>query len=378
MLAEARVPFSEVTAQRATLEDVYLQLTSGESRVPGRRRRRRDDRHDRQRNRSGRRQGFAPVLRAEWTKFRTVRGWLIGLLVAAGLCVAFTFLVANGSHEGGCTGPPPPVPARTRPDPTATPVTPSSRPARTAKPSPTATTSSTSRSPATAPSPPGSARSPASSRPTRRTSRPRSRTPGPAWRRGRRPGSCSPRAPRRARAYAAVMATGGHGDPLPVRLHPRQRRPARRRSPATSPRWLRLTRSGDTLTGYDSTDGTSWTRIGTTRLAGLPATVHVGLFVTSPVSFQGSSSGVPTRATATFDHVTHRTAAPTPSGWHGHSIGTGPQDFYPTLGAGSYHRSGNAVRRQRLRRHRPRRRRRPGSAPTPPRQHAPARARSSR
>jgi ABC-2 type transport system ATP-binding protein len=31
MLGEARVPFSEVTAQRATLEDVYLQLTSGEA-----------------------------------------------------------------------------------------------------------------------------------------------------------------------------------------------------------------------------------------------------------------------------------------------------------------------------------------------------------
>src|SRR5437667_12056080 len=53
------------------------------------------------------RKGFAPVLRAEWTKFRTVRGWSIGLLVAAALCMTFTFLVANGSHEGGCTGPPP-------------------------------------------------------------------------------------------------------------------------------------------------------------------------------------------------------------------------------------------------------------------------------
>ena len=29
-LARARVPFSEVTAQRARLEDVYLQLTGGE------------------------------------------------------------------------------------------------------------------------------------------------------------------------------------------------------------------------------------------------------------------------------------------------------------------------------------------------------------
>lgn len=52
--------------------------------------------------------GFRAVVRAEWTKFRTVRGWVIGLLVAATLCVTFTFLVANGTHEGDCTGPPPP------------------------------------------------------------------------------------------------------------------------------------------------------------------------------------------------------------------------------------------------------------------------------
>ncbi len=48
--------------------------------------------------------GFGSVLRAEWTKFRTVRGWLIGLVVAALLCVVFTYLVANGNHTGGCTG----------------------------------------------------------------------------------------------------------------------------------------------------------------------------------------------------------------------------------------------------------------------------------
>ena len=29
------------------------------------------------------RDGFAQVLRAEWIKFRTVRGWVIGIIVAA-------------------------------------------------------------------------------------------------------------------------------------------------------------------------------------------------------------------------------------------------------------------------------------------------------
>ena len=40
-----------------------------------------------------RRDGFGQLLRAEWTKFRTVRGWVIGLLVAVLLIVglgAFT------------------------------------------------------------------------------------------------------------------------------------------------------------------------------------------------------------------------------------------------------------------------------------------------
>ena len=51
---------------------------------------------------------------------------------------------------------------------------------------------------------------------------------------------------------------------------------------AASPRWLRLTRSGDTITGYDSADGTHWDQVGAASLAGLPATVQAGLFATSP------------------------------------------------------------------------------------------------
>ncbi len=54
------------------------------------------------------REGFGPVFRSEWTKLRTVRGWVIGLAAAAVLCVAFTFVVGHGNQEGGCTGPPPP------------------------------------------------------------------------------------------------------------------------------------------------------------------------------------------------------------------------------------------------------------------------------
>ncbi len=62
---------------------------------------------------------------------------------------------------------------------------------------------------------------------------------------------------------------------------------------ATSPRWLRLTRSGDIITGYDSADGTHWTLVGTAQLAGLPATVQAGMFAATPPIQQD-------------DHVLHR------------------------------------------------------------------------
>ncbi|GAB3961533.1 hypothetical protein GCM10029978_014050 [Actinoallomurus acanthiterrae] len=47
---------------------------------------------------------FTAVLRAEWTKFRTIRGWVIAPIMAAVLCIVFTFLVANGTHTDFCTG----------------------------------------------------------------------------------------------------------------------------------------------------------------------------------------------------------------------------------------------------------------------------------
>ena len=54
------------------------------------------------------RDGFAQVLRAEWTKFWTVRGWIIGLIVAALVTVLISVLSARGQHSGSCVGPDPP------------------------------------------------------------------------------------------------------------------------------------------------------------------------------------------------------------------------------------------------------------------------------
>jgi ABC-type transport system involved in multi-copper enzyme maturation permease subunit len=111
-------------------------------------------------------------------------------------------------------------------------------------------------------------------------------------------------------------------------------------SPA-SPRWLRLTRSGDTITGYDSADGTHWTQVGTVHLAGLPSTVQAGLFATSPdysvisQSFGGTTStGGPTQATAVFDRVSRSGAWPG-GAWTGGYIGAA----YAS-GIGGYHQAG--------------------------------------
>jgi regulation of enolase protein 1 (concanavalin A-like superfamily) len=66
-------------------------------------------------------------------------------------------------------------------------------------------------------------------------------------------------------------------------------------APNAAPVWLRLTRSGNTITARGSTNGTDWVTVGTQTLT-LPTSFYVGLAVTSHV---------PSRAaTATFRNVT--------------------------------------------------------------------------
>jgi len=65
-------------------------------------------------------------------------------------------------------------------------------------------------------------------------------------------------------------------------------------SASTAPHWVRLTRSGNTFTAYESTDGTSWTQVGTDTIP-MAQMVYVGLAVTS----HNTSAS----ATCTFDHV---------------------------------------------------------------------------
>jgi regulation of enolase protein 1 (concanavalin A-like superfamily) len=63
----------------------------------------------------------------------------------------------------------------------------------------------------------------------------------------------------------------------------------------TAPRWVKLTRTGQTVTASVSTDGVTWTVAGTQTMT-LPQTIVVGLAVTS--------HDATSLATATFDHVT--------------------------------------------------------------------------
>jgi regulation of enolase protein 1 (concanavalin A-like superfamily) len=51
-----------------------------------------------------------------------------------------------------------------------------------------------------------------------------------------------------------------------------------------APIWLRLVRSGNTLTGYQSSDGTSWTVVSSYTFNGLLSDVYVGFAVSSTLS----------------------------------------------------------------------------------------------
>ena len=100
--------------------------------------------------------------------------------------------------------------------------------------------------------------------------------------------------------------------------------------PATAPpnTWLKLTRTGNTITSFTSTDGQTWTAVGSTTLA-LTGDASIGLFVTS---HNGSAL-----STATFDNVSVTKGVVTPAlpaPWTGSDIGA------PTLSGSATHSAG--------------------------------------
>ena len=264
--------------------------------------------------------GFGELLHAEWTKFRTVRGWIIGMIIAALVIVGIALLdhsscgtVEPGTTRGvGCSAPIGPggeavtdnfyfVHQPLAGDGTIT----------------TRMTSLT------------AGQGPAGLQPWSKA--------GIIIKAGTRPGS----------PYAAMMATAGHGVRMQYNYTGDIAGTRGAVSPA-SPRWLRLTRSGGSITGYDSADGTHWTTVGTVHLARLAATVQAGLFAASPgssattsQSISGSSAGgALTLATARFDHVSLRGRQPG-GAWAGDDVGGSPGNGAPA-GLG-FHQTGGSI-----------------------------------
>ncbi len=66
----------------------------------------------------------------------------------------------------------------------------------------------------------------------------------------------------------------------------------------TAPGWVRLVREGNLFSAYRSTDGTSWSLVGSDTIS-MASTVYVGVALTS--------HNTAARATATFTNVTART-----------------------------------------------------------------------
>ena len=264
--------------------------------------------------------GFWAALHAEWTKFRTVRGWLIGMLLAAILTFALGVLTANATIGCGPTKTGraclPHIPIGPGGEavndtfyfvhqPLAGNGTITVRVTSLAE----KVVSGGGRAPA-----PGQAQS---APPLTSATVPWAKA-GIIIKEKNLPGS----------AYAAMLVTGSHG----VRMqynYTGDLAGLPGKVSAARPRWLRLVRAGDSITGYDSADGTHWTKVGAVTLAGLPSSVQVGLVATSPVYLQVSKffggahlDGGPSEATAVLDHV-RLTGQAQGGTWAGSAFGSG-------------------------------------------------------
>ncbi|QEU95590.1 ABC transporter permease subunit [Streptomyces kanamyceticus] len=222
------------------------------------------------------RDGFPQLLRAEWTKLRTVRRWGITLLAAVLVTVLVSLFsaVSSGSEvSNGGRGKPPTGPEGQ----SIVDNFPFVHRTLTGDGSVTARVG--------APAGQGDSATPPWAK------------AGLLIKESTRPGS----------EYAALMLTARHG----VRLQSGfSRDVAGSAVPPGTSRWLRLTRSGATVTGYESADGSHWREVGTVELAGPPRALPVGMFVASPDiqsaerSFGSMSLDQnPSRSAARFDRV---------------------------------------------------------------------------
>jgi hypothetical protein len=261
--------------------------------------------------------GFGQVLRAEWTKFRTMRGWVVTMLAAA-VATALAPVALAGTAKSNdpmtCVHGQCQVEAsHVATGPGGDAVTDSFYFVHQPLAGNGSLTAAISSLHGTGPALHLPTKFPQPSR-----TQPWAKA-GILIKASTRPGS----------PYAAIMATSGHGVRMQYDFTHDIAGPAGPVS-AASARWLRLTRSGTTLTGQESADGRHWTTVGTVQVPGLPATVQAGLFVASPdytadtQSFGGGDQGItlPTQAMAVFDHVSRQGNWPT-GAWAGGQVGVG-------------------------------------------------------
>ncbi|MEV6849100.1 ABC transporter permease subunit [Actinoplanes sp. NPDC051411] len=261
------------------------------------------------------RAGLTQLIRAEWTKFRTVRGWVIAATAGAVVMVALGLLIANGNDST----------VQTSPDSPAVP----GHPYIPTGPGGEAVNDSFYLVHQTLDGD-GSITTRVSALTARRQAR---GTDGsiasvpadslPTWAKA---GLIIKANTGQGSVYAAIMVTAGHGVRMQYNYIHDIAGPTGTVSIA-SPRWLRLVRTGQTIDGYASLNGSSWTRVGTVRLPGLPRSVPAGMFAATPsqsaVLAQGlASSSVGSGAvvaTATLDKPDLEGAWSTP-GWTGTAI----------------------------------------------------------
>jgi ABC-type transport system involved in multi-copper enzyme maturation permease subunit len=287
------------------------------------------------------RDGFAQLLRGEWTKFRTVRGWLIATAAAAVVMVLLGVFTGAASHSTIQTSPDAPAVAGHP----YVPIGPDGEAVSDSfyfvhQPldgagSITAKVSSL------------TARSAQLGQGSANQTSPAGATGGvQPWTKA---GLIIKANTSQGSAYAAIMVTGSHGVRMQYNYTGDIAGPTETIS-TTSPQWLRLTRAGDTITGYASTDGTTWTTVGAIHLTSLPTTAQAGPFVASPDkrTFNqqlggGSSTGGPTIATATFGALDLQGQRPT-SSWTGTAVAASPLGAggLPAALVGGFHTAGGA------------------------------------
>jgi ABC-type transport system involved in multi-copper enzyme maturation permease subunit len=263
------------------------------------------------------RDSFWYLVHAEWTKFRTVRGWVIAVLITIVAIGAGAFLGADvsagcgGGHAAGGGGSAAACPAQ--------PTGPGGEPVQdvfyfahqpvTGNGTITVQMTSLTGQFIVGTSNGGYQTAPGGLQP---------------WSKA---GIIIKESTSQGSAYAAMMVTGSHG----VRMQWDYVNDAPGAGEAggvsaSAPRWLRLVRDGDTITGYDSADGTHWTRAGTATLPELTSTVQAGLFAAGtsiesyPADFR--AAGVPDNfgamATGVFRHIGLSWPA---TGWTGTNVG---------------------------------------------------------